>query len=65
MLSTKINELSQLLDVKTVERHEKCLELPTLTGRSKKQIFSFVWDHVEEVEGLERKRRSLVLEEKF
>ena len=42
-----------LMNLKTVEDHGKYLELSTLIGRSKTQVFWFIRDSVEKVEGLE------------
>lgn len=45
-LVSEFDELTQLLGVKEVERHDRCLGLPTLIGRSKSQVFRFVRDMV-------------------
>lgn len=45
-LVSEFDELTQLLGVKEVERHDRYLGLPTLIGRSKSQVFRFVRDMV-------------------
>ncbi|XP_057451835.1 uncharacterized protein LOC130743612 [Lotus japonicus] len=42
----RFHELKQLLNVKAVECYDKYLGLPTIIGKSKTQIFSFVKDRV-------------------
>lgn len=44
--SAKKKELATCLGVKPVEKHTKYLGLPTLIGRSKKQIFTGIVDRV-------------------
>lgn len=42
----KHNELGERLGVRTVEKNSKYLGLPTLIGRSKKQVFACIVDRV-------------------
>ena len=46
MLGTRFDELSQLLEVKALESHDRYLGFPTLIGRSKTQLFEFIFDRV-------------------
>ncbi|XP_057452127.1 uncharacterized protein LOC130743933 [Lotus japonicus] len=43
---TSFDELKQLLGVKAVESYDKYLGLPTIIGKSKRQIFNFVKERV-------------------
>lgn len=46
VLGTRFDELSQLLEVKALESHDRYLGFPTLIGRSKTQLFEFIFDRV-------------------
>lgn len=46
MPENSFHELKQMLNVKAVESFDKYLSLPTIIGKSKAQIFSFVKERV-------------------